>query len=583
MNNHRHHHHFDEEPESDSQVRSIIRQLNEDIPGKEKEREVVVRPDGSKVLRVTKKRRTMVSKEEKSRHGRRLFMQALFAFFFVLACFIGFFFYRMTTMSGERYLMGRSQELAQLWGASSVRCTGAVIDGINFHISNIVAEFPESCMIERVELSELDSELDLGSFVTGTITGDALKVARAHIHLRSNVRQLHLPQATGERLWRFLRVSCPDFSISFAGEDSSPWSIRHSNAYMYRPSSSSPLTVVTLEGGSMQMRGWKAINIQSAKLHFSKLAIEDFTLSGTTDGANSTGESAKTAISFSGSLADGGELEGPYYFTSDNMNFSEFSESRFNHFFAARTVRPLVRSASPSTQMRLPLERPFPQFMGTFNLKDVSISGFPAQQLIVEHMEPVKRKRYLPPSILFATARLEHADGAMTLSFDESGMTERDVITLRGSFRVDEKSELSGTLDYGIPAVLTHAEYRDGKSDPIFREAGQLAWVSTKVYGPAFRPQDDSHELDAAAAPERASRERIPFEDIDLNRVNEFFKSREQLLHQSFAPSGTPSEAPAESPQERPQGGEGTDGGDRRLQPADPFAPSAPHALDAPF
>ncbi len=566
-------HHSHEDEDDTSQVRTIIRQLNEDVQGKEKEREVVVRPDGSKVVRVTKKRKTMVSREEKNRHGRKLFMQSFFVVFLLLAGVVGFFFYRMTTMSGEKYLMSREPELVRLWGASSVRCTGAVIDGINFHISNVVAEFPESSMIQRVELSGIESELDLGSFFTGTITGDALKIARAHIHLRPGVRQLQLPQAHGEKLWRFLRVTCPDFSISFAGDEASPWSIRHTSAYMYRPSAGSTLTVVTLEGGSMQMRGWKSVNLQTAKLHLSQLSIETLTLSGTADGTATT-ESARTSVTFSGSLADGGDLAGPYYITADNMNFSDFTEGRFNQFFTARTVAQSQRDVNPSTQVVLPLDRAFPQFFGTFNLKEVSVSGFPAQQIIVEHLEPSKRKRYLPPHILFASVALEHDGGALTLRFDESGMTERDVITLRGSFRVDESSELSGTLDYGIPAVLTHAEYRDGKADPIFREDGQLAWVSTQVSGPAGRPQDNSHELEAAAIPERAARERIPFENIDLDRVNEFFKSREQMLQQGY------SQEASSTPQ--PAGGEGEPQPDTRLTPQDPLAP-APHGLDAPF
>ncbi len=569
-------HHTDDSPEESSQVRNIIRQLNEDAPGKEKGREVVVRPDGSKMVRVTKKRKMMVTREEKNRSGRRLFMQSLFALLLILAGIIGFFFYRMSTMSGDQYLADRGQELQRLWGASSVRCTGAVIDGINFHISNVVAEFPESSMIERVELSELDSELDLSSFFTGVLSGDNLKVARAHIHLRGSARRLSLPQAQGEELWRFRRVSCPDFSVSFAGEEASPWSIRHSSAYMYRPSAGSSLTVVTLDGGTMQMRGWKAISIQSAKLHFSQLAVEDFSLTGTTDNAYTTTESTRSSIAFSGSLADGAELAGPYYFVADNMNFSEFSEGRFNKFFAARTVRPTLNAGAPSTQVRLPLDRFFPQFMGTFNLKDVSISGFPAMQMMTEHLEPVKRKRYLPARILQGTVRLHHDGAAMVLSFDESGMVERDIITLRGEMRVEESSELSGTLDYGIPVVLTRAEYRDGRPDPIFREDGHLAWVATKLSGPAAHPQDDSHELEAAAIPERANRERIPFEEIDLDRVNEFFRMRGQMPQDGGAPA----------PGGKPEGEKAPSGTTMPSAPnnsgLDPLAPGG-NPLDAPF
>ncbi len=575
-----HHHHSDAAEDDNSQVRSIIRQLNEDAPGKEKSREVVVRPDGTKVVRVTKKRKSMVSKEEKTRRGRMFFMQSFFAFLVILAGVTAFFFYRLTSMSGSEFLNRSAQKLEQVWGATSVRCTGGMIDGVNFHVSNIVAEFPEGSMLQRVELSEIDAELDLGSFFTGVLTGDALKVGRAHIQLRPDARQLHMPQAREEGLWRFQRVICPDFSISYAGEDSSPWSIRHSSAYMYRPSSGSPLTVVTLEGGTMQMRGWKAVNISTSKFHISQLAIEDFTLGGTTDSSASATESSKTSISFSGSLADGGALEGPYYFTADNMNFAEFSQSRFNQFFAGRTVSPSLRSGVPTTQLRLPLDRHFPQFDGTFHLKDVSVSGFPALQLMVEHIEPAKRRRYLPPNILFATVRLAHEDGAMELSFDESGMSERDVITLRGTFRVDEHSTLSGSLDYGIPAVLTHAEYRDGKADPIFREDGQLAWLSTTLSGAAAHPQDDSHERDAAAVADRASRERIPFEDIDLERVSDYFRTRDELLHQSYAPGNLPTTPHADAAQP----GQGAQQ-DNRLDPAaDPLSPTpGHHALDAPF
>ncbi len=573
----KHSHQSDDVRTDDSQVRNIIRQLNEDSPGTEKEREVVVRPDGSKVVRVTKKRKTLISREEKSRNSRKVFMQGLFGFFLLLAGLAAFFFYRVTSMSGEKYLMDRSHELAEHWGASSVRCTGAVIDGINFHVGNVVADFPESSMIARVELSGIESELDLGSFFTGIITGDSLKVARAHVFLRSDVRHLQMPRSHGDELWRFLRVSCPDFSISFAGDAASPWSIRHTNAYMYRPSSGSSLTVVTFEGGTMQMKGWKAINIQSSKAHLSELAVEDFSLSGTTDNSATATESSKSSIAFTGRIAEGGELAGPYYFVADNMNFSEFSEGRFNQFFAARTVRPQLRSGTPSTQVTLPLDRPFPLFMGAFNLKEVSVSGFPAQQVIVEHIEPAKRKRYLPPTILFGTAHLEHDGGTMSLSFDESGMTERDVITLRGTFRVDEMSELTGTLDYGIPAVLTHAEYRDGKADPLFREDGQYAWVSTKVSGPAAHPQDDAFQLDAAASAERATRERIPFEDIDLERVNEFYKAREMQQQQTSGES-----VPA------PEGGEPQQqdvqhSSNRGLDPLDPLAPGGSNPLDAPF
>ena len=59
----------DDETDGRSQVRNILSKLAEEHPSKEKKREVVVREDGTKVVRVTKKRRVMISAEEKKRRA----------------------------------------------------------------------------------------------------------------------------------------------------------------------------------------------------------------------------------------------------------------------------------------------------------------------------------------------------------------------------------------------------------------------------------------------------------------------------------------------------------------------------------
>ena len=62
---------YTREGDDNSQVRNIINQLNNDKPSREKSREVVVRADGTKVIRVTKKRKVMVSNDEKHRRSRK--------------------------------------------------------------------------------------------------------------------------------------------------------------------------------------------------------------------------------------------------------------------------------------------------------------------------------------------------------------------------------------------------------------------------------------------------------------------------------------------------------------------------------
>ncbi len=512
-----------EDERGSSQVRSIIRQLNEDAPAKEKTREVVVRPDGTKVVRVTKKRKVMITQAESRRRSRRMFMYALFVILLALGCVVAFFSYRMSAMSGETYLAEREQELCRLWGASSVRCTGASISGMELRITGIVAEFPEDSMLERVELSDVRGELDISTFFTGVLTGNDVTIARATIQLRGNARELHMPRQVGESVWKFLRYQCPDFSISLGSPDSAPWMLRHCSAYMYYPQPG--MSVLTLDGGVMNLNGWKDIKVKEGKLQLQDLSVEEFSIVGSTDSAHVSSSSLST-LTISGRIKDGSPLAGPYYIVADNMNFADFTMGRFNQFFKAHVMPPSDRKAPPTALITLPLELEQPVFTGTFNLKDISLSSFPAIRLFCDHIDPAKRKRYLPPAILFGTVRLEQEEGTITMAIDEGEMEERDLITLRGRISVNSANELSGTLDYGLPVLLTHVEYPDAISDPIFQDDRQTAWLCTKLQGAANFPEDDSMEIEARANAARKERPaRTPFHEIDLDRLTEQFNT----------------------------------------------------------
>ena len=510
--------------EDDSQVRSIIRQLNEEKPSKEKSREVVVRPDGTKVIRVVKKRKVLMTNEEKNRRSRRSFMMGLLVVLVLLGAFGAFFAIRMSSMSGESYLNEKGQELQEAWGARSVRCFGANIDGMEMEIAGIVAEFPEGSMIERVELSKVKADLDTSSFFTGVLTGDSLSIARATVQLRSDVRKLEIPLQKGDDLWKFKRISCDDFRVSVgaAGDAASPLSLQSTSAYIYHPSGNKAARVAILRGGMLRLRGWKAIEIREAKLQVTPVALEDIHLRGTTDSSRSKdGDEPQSEISISGTLAEGADLQGPFMMDSDNMNFSDFTAGRFVQFFTASTVAGSRGHNKPTAQVFLPFDRERPEFRGSFRLKDIRITSLPALLLLTEHIEPDKRRQYRPPYIYSGVAQIEPSDGGLSLKVSEGDMKERDLLSLRIDLTVNAANEISGSIDYGIPAILTHVEYPDGLADPIFKDDGENAWLSTKVSGMANHPTDDSADLDQRAEEERKSRPaRTPFDQLNVDMLN---------------------------------------------------------------
>lgn len=559
-----------------SQVRNIIKHLNEEKPSTERRREVVTRKDGSKVVRVTKRRKVLLNDSDKRRKSRKAVMLFLLGCFVVVALMAVFYLFRMTSMSGDRFMEEQRVALQKAWGATSLQWSGAGVEGTTLHLTSLTAEFPESCMIRSVDMGNIEADLDSLTFVTGVLRADKLKIGRADVRLRAGVDKLSIPKAVEDtnKLWKVRRVECDAFSLTFDGEQSrAPFSLKNSKAYMYYPRKDSDISVTMLTEGSLEIKGWKRVNIREAKLSLSALALEDFFLKGTTDALSDVPEASRTSISFGGRLADGASLASPLSVDSDNMNLIDFTEGRFDHFFTARTVSATRGRISDKASIVLPFgDKEAPAFSGEFQLKGIALSSMPALMSVVEHLESSRRKGYYTPSIHHGYVCISRHGSDIAMELPVGAVEERDLIALRGKIVVTDTNELSGSLEYGIPAVLTHAEYPDGKADPIFREDGQYAWLSTTLSGLANRPADNMSEIEARAVEARRSRPaRLPLNQIDFETLTKKLSADEAL-------GGTPEEQ-GDSPQKS-----GSDS--PRREPSDPFSTAPaddPFATPVPF
>ncbi|MBR5889164.1 MAG: hypothetical protein IKY92_03890 [Akkermansia sp.] len=528
-----------EEEENLTQVRSIIKQLNEDKPSRERHREVVVRADGTKVVRVTKKRKVMISSHEKKRRGRKNFIFTLAGAFVVLILLIAFLFVRMASMSSSAYLESCKHELQQHWGATSVQVEGAGVDGTSFHLNNIVAEFPESCMLERVELVGVEANLDWMSFFRSKIQGTELTLQNATVVLRTGAR-MNMPQAQGNGLWQFSRIACKKLSVMFSEGESAPLMLKEADAYMYYPHASGVSSVVMLSSGSLHIKGWKTVNITESKFHISARGIEDFLLRGTTDTMTDIPEQRRTSIVFSGKIGPDADFAGPYSIVADNMNFADFTRGRFEEFFTARTQAAAHVKGRNLATITLAREHEEPVFNGEFHLRNICLSSFPAMMAITEHIEPAKRRFYNPVSLHRGAVKVEHEGGVMTLEMSGEAMEERDLISLRGKISLNENNELSGEISYGIPMLLARAEYPDGRPDPIFQQNGDWAILRTHLRGTGNAPADDMAEVEARAVIARRERPaRIPFSEYDIDKITERMNAKPQAGDAFSSPFGT--------------------------------------------
>lgn len=571
--------------EEKTQVRSIINQLNEDRPSKEKSREVVVREDGTKVIRVTKKRRVTVSDQEKNRRSRRALVMGIMVMFLAGLALAAFFGFRMSVMSGEAYLQESVAALKEAWGAKDIRVNGKGIDGGVFHLGSLVAEFPESNLIQRVELTGIEAEVDSLSFFTKSLIADKMTVAHAEIQLNKEAEKLDIQKFNGSPLWSMRRVECADFSVRMGdAAEASPLTIHGAQAYLYHPRNDDDGTcVLSLEGGNLQLGSWKTIYLKEAKLNISQTAVEEMKISGSVNRPTESEETTRSSLTIFGRIKAGQALNSPLSIDSDNMPLADFTDGRFEYFFSARTQSVPLNKARAT--IALPKANAMPEFNGEIALRNISLSGLPAQTLITDHITPAKRRLYLPPRISRGYAILSHEADSVSLELPEGGAVERDLLIMKGKMTVNAANELSGNMSYALPTLLTRVEYPDGLSDPIFRENGDQAWLSTELSGLANAPADNSNAVDRAAADARSKRPaRIPFAQIDLERMAAEAKKESAKLRETFEKE-TNLQPTEDSGSSSSSGSSGDTGSD--INRDDPFGESGktdnPFALPTPF
>lgn len=533
---------------STSHVRGIIQQMNDGKPSQEKSREVVVRPDGTKVVRVTKKRRVLVSDSEKRKAGRRSFMLILMVAFAL--CFIGVsvLLFRMSQMSGEAYVQSRAEELKQAWGAESVTLLGSGVEGTTFHLSGLVVEFPADAPVQHVEFSDISGDLDAVSFFKRCLTGDKLSIGRAEVRLNPEARELRMPLYQGADLWNFRRVECDNFHVSMGDI----LKVKDARSYMYHPrATDKTVTSLVISGGTLELRGMRLIRIRESKWLMTLRGVEEFSLNGTTDRPNEPAGSGSTSLAICGRIAEGESLAGPFEFDSDGMSFSEFTEGRFGNILTARTAQQAIGREHSLSRIQLPLETSAPVFSGDFLLKQICLNGFPVQQLITSHMESGKRSNYQPAIIGQGHVRLQTDGAKLEVIFPENQVEERDLMSLSGNLALDTDNAISGKVDIGVPAILTHAEYADGKPDPIFRENAGTAWVSVELSGTVNVPSDNSATLVAQTDEARRARPgRLDLDEVDFDKVSDRIRRDRELFDQvdkGTAPAGNAT--PAAQPQ----------------------------------
>lgn len=531
---------YTREGDDNSQVRNIINQLNNDKPSREKSREVVVRADGTKVIRVTKKRKVMVTNEEKYRRSRKKMLISLLAFFLIACSVVAFYMYRMSEMCSESYLNEKKQELCAAWGAASVEIMNPRVEGSTLTIDRLVATFPESSMLDCVELNGLRAPLDMSSFFADEFRSDNLSIKVADIRLRKGFDKLVMPRWTGANpIWKIKSVSCAKLSFSIGAPETSPIVLRNAEAQMYPSSGADSGQVLTLSKGTLSLAGVGKelrenmkynFNLLDAKMFLTSVSVEDIRFSCQDPNslvrdkeaerdvlsAGNARELVTADFIMHGRIGQGENLYGPFELEVERLPFALLTHGVYDKIFGATVSSSRNENAARITMTLSPDGSPA-VYSGRMMLSDVLFrdTDLDAKSVFVAHIVNANQNRkYAKIQIGQAWVNITMANDESVMLIDDGSMLETGTvdISISGKVSVGLKSAngqwndlpLSGELAYSLPKKVLNSEYKGGAIDPIFEPDPKndlRCRLKTTLSGVSILPQDDSRaQVEATAA-----------------------------------------------------------------------------------
>ncbi len=186
---------------------------------------VVVDEDGNKVIQVRKRKRVYSEKVQDKKTAlsiQKFFITASISLILLALVLGGLFVYRVSSFNSADFLAKKEQELSELWGAK-VQLSGLKVEAFSFSLASLKAEFPESSLLKSVEMQHVSGDMSLVSLITGVIQGDKFSSLATKVLLRNNVKDLQIPLAQGENLWRFNRFETDKFHVEFDDKTTGPF------------------------------------------------------------------------------------------------------------------------------------------------------------------------------------------------------------------------------------------------------------------------------------------------------------------------------------------------------------------------
>jgi hypothetical protein len=512
---------------------NIMRQLHaSDSHGVERRREVVVRPDGSKVIRVEKRRRTYSDDQREPNRAmlknKRFLIGLCILVLLVAGALAGTYMYRLTSFNTEEFAGRLQADLSAAWGGD-VKISGMAVDGLTMKASRIRVSFPEDSCLSFVAMEGISGEISAVPLFMGKIKGESLNVSRAVVGLRPGFVKFAVPQTNRELPFVFRRYTAPRLEVGYA-HGAEEFTLERNGAPFYMTAEAyirtsgngpEPEYVLDLSQQKLKIKGWPLMGVDSGSVILNGSGVKQLTFSGFLD----KGRLLNKPTDLSPFMITGNFLLGTDFrhqawtLTGKNFDLASLLGDDFSSLLKVQTGE---QEGDEKHELKLDFALPVTTEQKRPSLKGYSGSVIKATMIRLPVLRLLAamtarnteiRLPYSSPVFTSGSFLLESDGTGRSASLKEISLFEQGFLGVTGVLYSNGTS-LTGKLVFKIPSYMV-----DGRKLPSgVTQEGHEMILPVKISGTPESPQDNSAGMFREEAPRtgRPEMHTAPSRGIDL-------------------------------------------------------------------
>lgn len=456
------------------------------------EGQLVTRADGTKALKVRKrKRRTDQPRDKLKAQNQRmqLIQIAGFIVFVVVLMLIG----------GVLILYSNSSAFRNGLVAKIENATGGETEISQFRMNPATAsaaylkmDWPESSPLDRLEVRTLQAEISPISFIGKVFQGQEIIGDNGILFLTAPVNEGGSSTGNdsgGKSLIRFDRFSVADMDVFFSGEERSDRMIENIEV-SYLPTKNSKGGEIRLNRGLLKMKGWPALVLDRSYIQVRGEEVDIKSMRFQLPPAEGQEQQDKGSIVLSGMMKPREEgVTHELHVDLESFQISPLLGGGLGRFFRGKAVvnpdeGSNILSFTPGSKKDALLKLNLSQAIDS----RISLTQFK----FLGHLSIVLDDRWYELPSFDDEVRISMKRSGESVDMESIFFEQRARMLIKGNMAVaDAAGKISGSLKVGVPEIIVAAS-KDKRLDVLFSPVKDgYRWINIELSGTHDAPADD--------------------------------------------------------------------------------------------